>query len=327
VVVSVQHESAEDLPSTTVVMPTYNRGAAMIEFVKPLLADPFPLEVIVVVDGSEDGSIDALNELAEDHPRLRPIWIANSGEMGARGAGVEMARGEVVLMLDDDVRAGQGLARAHARWHARERGLVVIGYMPTVLSAQPRGRDFATYLYAREYESACRRYQWQPERILHNLWAGNVSLRRADAIEVGLANPRYTYRYHQDREFGLRCLKAGLRGVFDPDLRAEHVHSRGLEAFRREALAQGVGRRRLHELHPDLLGPLEDDEIRKGLPTYLRALSFAGRSPALYPAVTRALVGAIRLTERCGSLRATTGAARLLRRLDLEHGMFGEARA
>lgn len=312
-----------EFPSTTVVMPTYNRGSAVVDFVEPLLEDPFPLEFIVVIDGSQDGSVEALNRLAEDNPRLKPIWIPNSGEMGARGAGVAEARGEVVLMLDDDVRARPGLARAHASWHAREGRLVVVGYMPTVLPRVQSARDFATSIYAQEYENACRRYEHQPERILYNLWAGNMSLRRIDAIGVGMANPDYTDKYHQDREFGLRCLKAGLRGVFDPRLHAEHVHSRGLDAFRREGLTQGAGRRRLHALHEDLLGPLDDDEIRKGLPPGLRALAYTARTPLLYAAVTRVLMGAIRLAESVGSLGAAKGTARLLRRLDQEHGMFG----
>ncbi|HEY1854539.1 MAG TPA: glycosyltransferase family A protein [Solirubrobacterales bacterium] len=315
---------AEGVPATSVVMPTYNRGAGLLDFVRPLLEDPFPLEVIVVVDGSEDDSMASLQSLAESHPRLRPIWIPNSGEMGARGVGLAEAQGEVVVMLDDDVLVRPGLIELHARRHGREHGLVAIGYMPTWLPPRPTASEFATVLYAHEYEEACLRYRRDPDRILCHLWAGNISLRRDDALEVGMSNPAYQFRYHQDREFGLRCKRAGLKGAFDPALRADHFHSRGLEAFRREAIAQGAGRRRLHRLHPDLLGELRGEEASRGLRGAVRSVARASRRPLLYRACTGSLVATIRTAERFDILPLAKAAARLLRRIDQEQGILVE---
>jgi glycosyltransferase involved in cell wall biosynthesis len=308
-----------DLPSTSVVVPTYNRASALRELLSPLLADPFPIEVIVVVDGSEDGSMEVLDEIERGDPRLKPVWIQNSGATGAREAGLTQASGEIVLILDDDVRAGPGLAHGHAKWHATHERLLVLGYMPTAVPRKRTSGQFATYLYAEEYEDECKRYEVDSEEILKNLWAGNMSLRRRDAIEVGLSNPKFTAR-HSDRDFGLRCLKAGLTGVFDRSLHSVHAHYRSLPEFRRDSMAQGEGRARLHELHSDLLGPLPSDEFAKDLPRPLAAIVQTSRRPWAYKVFTAALMAAIKAAERLKLFRLEINLAKLLRRLDQGRG-------
>jgi glycosyltransferase involved in cell wall biosynthesis len=289
--------------------------------VEPLLADPFPLEFVVVIDGSQDGSIEILERLAATDQRLKPVWIDNSGEMGARQAGVEMATGSIILMLDDDVYAKPGLAAGHARRHAGTENLLVLGYMPTTASEGTRRTQFATYLYATEYENACKRYEEQPESVLQCLWAGNLSMRRDDALRVGLTTPGvYTSRYHQDREFGIRCLKAGMTGTFDRSLFAQHVHSRSLMAFRRDAQQEGLGRRRLHEIHGDLLGPMPTDEFERGLG---RALTWVVRScdrDFIYRVVSTSLNAIVGISERLRFFKAEVNAAKLLRRIEQRCG-------
>jgi hypothetical protein len=56
--------------------------------------------------------------------------------------------------------------------------------------------------------------------------------------------------YHQDRELGLRCLDAGLRGTFDRRLHAVHEHRRDPAGFLRDAFGRGVCDVALHHLHP-----------------------------------------------------------------------------
>jgi GT2 family glycosyltransferase len=306
------------LPTVSVVMPTYNRRELLPRVVEPLLADPGASEVVVVVDGSRDGSHEWLLARAEVEPRLRPLWIENRGENGARRAGIAAARGEVVLLLDDDVAAGPGLATGHARRHAGRTGLVAVGYMPPPLPAARRPGDFTTRLYAREYESVCTEYERAPGRILHGLWAGNLSLRREDCLRV--MGPAPALSYHADRELGLRCLKAGLRGEFDRSLRATHLHTRTLDGFARDARAQGAGAAAVHALHEDVLGPLPAGAFDHGLPAPAAAWLRLCRRPRPAAASAGLLRAAVHAAGRARLFGPEELAGRLLRRVEQQRG-------
>jgi GT2 family glycosyltransferase len=313
----------ERLPTVSVVMPTYRRRGLLPRVVEPLLADPGASEVVVVVDGCDDGSYEWLAGRAGDDARVRPLWIENRGENGARRAGIEAARGEVVLLLDDDVAAEPGLSSGHAQRHAGRRGLVVVGYMPPPLAAERRPGDFATRLYAREYESVCAGWERAPGRILHNMWAGNMSLRREDCLRVMLGAPAPALAYHADRELGLRCLKAGLRGEFDRSLRATHLHTRTLDGFARDARAQGAGAAALHTLHRDVLGPLPASAFDHGLPAPAAAWLRLCRRPRPAAASSGLLRGAVRAAGRVRAFGAEELAGRLLRRVEQQRGALG----
>ena len=56
----------------------------------------------------------------------------------------------------------------------------------------------------------------------------------------------FDYRYHADREFGLRCQKAGIRGVFDRELLAHHRYRRTPEEYLRDCRRGGRGKKELH---------------------------------------------------------------------------------
>jgi len=320
---SVETAEAAALPTVSVVIPTFDRKGFLTRVVTPLLADPAATEVIVVVDGSTDGSYELLTEIASRDSRLKPLLIENRGQTGAQQLGLEMATGEVVLLLDDDVVSAPGLITGHARNHAASKGLVVVGYMPTLVPTERDASTFSTVLYAREYERSSRRSLEAPDEILSGLWMGNISLRQEDVTRIGLFNPKYgsiTDFYHVDRDFGLRCLKGGLRGVHDRELRAEHIHARSLSAFLRDARRQGVGRVGLHDLHLDVLGPITLDYFSEGLPGPARALVRSAGRPAVRAPVVALLSGWIRLA---GALRLTVlqlPAAQLARRIEQQRG-------
>jgi glycosyltransferase involved in cell wall biosynthesis len=248
------------------------------------------------------------------------LFVDNGGAARAQQTGVEAAVGDVVLIIDDDVIAAPGLVTGHARQHAAREGIVVLGYMPTRASAHPEPGGHATALYARAYEQSCARYEHDPQEILRSLWGGNVSLRRRDCLRVPLATSGFRERYHYDREWGLRLLKAGLAGVFDSSLLAEHRHWRPLEAALRDARNEGKGRVRLHQLHGDVLGPLDTAAFERNLPPPARWLVRAARYGRFYSMLLALLT---RLTRLAGRLRLPgleRRAVQLLRRMEINAG-------
>ncbi|WP_456430829.1 glycosyltransferase [Thermosulfuriphilus sp.] len=85
-------------PLVSVIIPTYNRRSLVGEAVKSVLSQTYrPLELIVVDDGSTDGT----EELLREYP-LRYIRIPHQGVSRARNQGVQASRGEIIAFLDSD---------------------------------------------------------------------------------------------------------------------------------------------------------------------------------------------------------------------------------
>lgn len=88
-------------PKVSVVIPTYQRAVRVQDAIKSVLAQTFTdLEVIVVDDGSSDGTGRVLGETFGD--RIRYCFQPNQGASVARNRGVAEARGEWIAFLDSD---------------------------------------------------------------------------------------------------------------------------------------------------------------------------------------------------------------------------------
>ena len=93
-----------DTPLITVVVPAYNRATTITDCVRSVQAQPYTKwELIVVDDGSSDGTPQVVAKLAQDDPRIRLIQQPrNGGAQAARNAGIRAATGTWVAFLDSD---------------------------------------------------------------------------------------------------------------------------------------------------------------------------------------------------------------------------------
>ena len=244
-------------PTVSVVVPTRGRRERLPKLLDALALEPAS-EIIIVVNGAPDDSLELLEELATEEKRLKPRF-SSGDQTTALQLGAEEASSEVVLMLDDDVVPAPGLVEGHARRHAAGAGLVVVGYMPVHPPSPRRPGQWPIHLYTRSYEKVCEEYERNPGRILEGLWGGNVSLRRSDLLRVGFkpsTEMPVDYWYHRDRDFGLRCMAAGLEGVFDRSLLATHEHQSTSDDFMRVSRDSGHTRWASHAAHTNTIGPL-----------------------------------------------------------------------
>ena len=110
-------------PSLSVVMPCYNERATIDEITTRVLASPHTRELLIVDDGSTDGTRSLL--AAYDDPRIRIITQENRGLAGARNAGLREAVGDYVALLDSDDLWAPTKLEEHVRHLERDPGVGV----------------------------------------------------------------------------------------------------------------------------------------------------------------------------------------------------------
>ena len=113
-----------DPPFVSVVIPTFNReadlGRCLEGWERQQPAD-LPFEVVVVDDGSSDGTAARLRGWGGRRFSLRSAHQANAGPAAARNRALELAAGELVLFTGDDIEPTPTLLAEHCQGH-RERG-------------------------------------------------------------------------------------------------------------------------------------------------------------------------------------------------------------
>jgi GT2 family glycosyltransferase/peptidoglycan/xylan/chitin deacetylase (PgdA/CDA1 family) len=206
-----------DRVELTIVIPTFQRRNVVTASVRALSGqrNPPSFEVVVVVDGSNDGTAAALRAL-ELPFALGVVEQPNRGRAAACNRGAAAAEGEWLLFLDDDMEADPHLLAEHERNH-RMGADVVVGHIPVHEDSRP---GFLTKAVAAWSEDrAARLGEQNGELGLDDLLTGQMSIRRDVFLRVGGFDESFTRdgAYGgEDLDLGRRLLDAGCRVVFEP---------------------------------------------------------------------------------------------------------------
>lgn len=202
----------------SVVIPTYQRRGLVVASVRALARQEFDgkFEVIVVVDGSADGTTEALKEIDVPFP-FTVLEQENRGAATARNRGAAAARGELLLFLDDDMEAHPRLLAEHDRSH-REGADVVFGHLPLHPESPSNFLSAGIKLWT---DGRLERLLAPGASLtLHDLMTGQMSLSRELFDRVGCFDTNFTLGGtfgDEDIDFGYRLMRAGYRLVFNPD--------------------------------------------------------------------------------------------------------------
>ena len=90
-------------PKVSFIVPVYNTQEFLPRCLDSLLGQTCPdIEIIVVNDGSPDGSATIIAEYARKNSRVRAVEKPNGGLSSARNAGMDVARGDIIDFVDSD---------------------------------------------------------------------------------------------------------------------------------------------------------------------------------------------------------------------------------
>lgn len=232
----------------TVVIPTYNRLDTLRHVIPSLLAQTLAAdryEIVVADSQSNDGTAEYLAEISREHPRVRHLPGPYDGRAMARNAGVEAARGTVVMFTDADIIASQDLLALHLAHHRDDSKVAVVGMELQVNS-------FADYERLRDKPHERRPLHPMARRKLSWLYflTGNASVRKRDLDRVGRFDENFTGYGHEDLELGYRLQDAGLTIVYEPKAIDYHWHPVPYDEQKQKMELAGRSTVRFYRKHP-----------------------------------------------------------------------------
>ncbi len=236
----------------SVVIPTYNRRDLIARTLPTVLAQDFPsdeYEVVVVVDGSTDGTAEYLRGIRSP-VAMRVLGQPNRGPAAARNAGIAAARGEIVLFLDDDIRCDPSLVRKHLAAHQGADSCIVFG--PSLIAPESLP-GLATEVVRASYDADRDRMTSEGSpRSEYDVWVtSNSSAPRALLLAHGGYDESVRLTIYEDAELAIRLWKAGVRFRFEPEAAVCEIYSKSASYLvETDAPQMGVNGLRLCRKHP-----------------------------------------------------------------------------
>lgn len=223
----------------SVVIPTFNRRECLAKAIRGYLVQSAIheiKEILVVDDGSTDGTDGAVFALAAEAPfPLRRLYQSNRGQAAARNVGISQATGQIILFTDDDIIPTPCLLAEHLRLHDQHADIEsgVVGYVEW--SPELRPTPFMKWLGLDgplfDYESMRGKIEVDGFRFFYTC---NLSLKAELLRQKGTFDEDFKGYGWEDIELGYRLSKGGMRLYFNPAALAYHYkHVTFAEACRR----------------------------------------------------------------------------------------------
>jgi peptidoglycan/xylan/chitin deacetylase (PgdA/CDA1 family)/glycosyltransferase involved in cell wall biosynthesis len=239
----------------SVIIPTYNRRHVLERTLPGVLAQDFPpqdYEVIVVMDGSTDGTAEMLRDL-KPNCSLRVLESQHLGAGAARNVGIRAAVGELVLFLDDDLITTPGLLRQHYSAHAGADPRVVQGRMYIAPdSSQTIIRDAIERIgdayYVRISPDMDLRFPEGMSSVYVLSYLVNSSMPRDVLVRCGGFDDQFLAA--EELDLGLCLWKMGLSFRYRPDAIVYEYYLKSSAAYlQSQARALGAGDLRASRKH------------------------------------------------------------------------------
>lgn len=240
------------MPKISVVIPTYNRRESVERVLESLVhqsLDPREYEVIISIDGSEDGTRELVESFKAPY-ELKCLWRPNSGRASALNNAMALVSSEIVIILDDDMKAPESFVEEHYKAHLKDPNLGVIGAAPIHIdpSSTFTARYIADEFNSRLIKVSAPDYDFQ----LWDFYAGNFSIRRDTFLRAGGFNQSFNLYGYEDIELAYRLIKSGTRIVYSPEATCTQYYDNDFKKLASNTISGGKMTVLMVSMHPEL---------------------------------------------------------------------------
>ena len=204
----------------SVVIPTYNRKPILQKCLRAMESQVLRTdsavegyEIVLVDDGSTDGTVEWVKESAGELPHVVLYEQNHEGAAIARNFGVQQAKGDTIIFIDSDLVVLEGFLQHHADalMSAYEKGNEKVFTYGRVVNTcnfeEPTSEPYKVTDYSRAFFAT-----------------GNVAIAKKWLTQAGLFDTQFTQYGWEDLELGVRLKNMGLSLVKCPEAVGYHWH-------------------------------------------------------------------------------------------------------
>lgn len=282
----------------SVVIPTFERRASLERLLQALTRQTLPVsefEVIVAMDGSEDGSREMLERCAVPYP-LQWTWHQNRGRAATCNAGLALASGRLALFLDDDMEPSPRCLEAHRSAHGAEHRLGVVGSAPVRFDSSS---DAVVQYVGRKFNRHLAKLARPGYRFnLRDFYSGNFSVERQLLAGIGGFDEEFRIYGNEDLELSLRLMRGGVRLIFSADALAHQYYTKNFAGLAGDSIAKGRTAVQLARKHPETLPHLKLGTVAQTSRARRVACGTLLGLTRVWPGLSRVLVAAMGVLSR-----------------------------
>ncbi|MBW4653304.1 MAG: glycosyltransferase [Kaiparowitsia implicata GSE-PSE-MK54-09C] len=205
----------------SVVIPTYNRQPILEKCLRALERQQFTpatviegYEVVVVDDGSTDGTVEWLQQGQALYPHVRLLQQNHQGPAIARNLGVQSAQGDTIIFIDSDLVVLSTFLQSHA--NALVQGQQRLG--------SDRLFTYGRVINTSDFDDPTREPFKVTDYSAAYFATGNVAIARHWLEQAGLFDDRFQLYGWEDLELGVRLKQLGLTLIKCPEAVGYHWH-------------------------------------------------------------------------------------------------------
>ena len=222
--------TASEAPDVSVIVTTRERREALLATLEALSTQtvaPSVYEVVVVDDGSTDGTFESVSALRPPYALRALRHPEQRGISAGRNTAIREAKGRVLIFLSDDLLVPPGFVAAHLAALERNPGAWIVGGFRQLPSL--RETPFGRYLDDVEegFTKARQRAPIGPQ-LSELSWptARNLSLPHADFLAAGPFDERFRSTC-EDQDLAIRARAQGVRFLYDASIDCLHNDQAG----------------------------------------------------------------------------------------------------
>ncbi|MBD1804879.1 glycosyltransferase family 2 protein [Microcoleus sp. FACHB-SPT15] len=205
----------------SVVIPTYNRKPILEKCLRAIEQQQLRgdsvvsgYEVVLVDDGSTDGTLEWLDSHPSEFPHVRSLSQDHKGPAAARNLGVEQAIGDTIIFIDSDLVVTENFLQSHA--DALVQGQKQLG--------SDRLFTYGWVINTNNFDNPTSEPYKLTDFSAAYFATGNVAIARKWLEKAGLFDTRFQLYGWEDLELGVRLKQLGLKLIKCPEAVGYHWH-------------------------------------------------------------------------------------------------------